>query len=427
MRNPKRYGQSIIIDTLKWQDKLDLGQSVNTVLTRLNSEIPKRDFQFKLFNTKTFDSATSYPEMRKSLTCYALAEHNIPAMAVEVSKDISQIEWKVRHQLAATTMLMQEYGLEFTLPEISDDNLRAYEDHDVQVKLNGRDFADGQVIQLAPGETLEAVPERFGLAEFAPALALFASDRPGVNLLATRRMALEEFSDLELRSDGRRVARAKVHWTGPMPVSPKEGKVVFVCWLNGQPVFVRDGDVLKGVQGDQLVLEGIWGSPRGEIVNFKGFVAVPWNNDGQDLGWEIILDPDNFLDRYAKEGDRSGSLKYRVVRETKGRPTAEFYVQITPRKVHALRLADSRNQAILVPWLQGGSYRLPEGQYKLQEAWSNGEDNKLLTTVNGRPLLAGETFAVREGQPVNVTIRQATTFEKIGDMVFNPGNFAALK
>ncbi len=85
LRNPKRYGQSIIVDTLVY-DKIDLAHTVNTVLNEINSRIGSSDYQFKLFNTKTFDKGTNYPEMRKSLTCYALAEHGIPAMAVEVSR-----------------------------------------------------------------------------------------------------------------------------------------------------------------------------------------------------------------------------------------------------------------------------------------------------------------------------------------------------
>ena len=65
LRNPKRYGQSIIVDTLVY-DKIDLAHTVNSVLKELNGRIPASDYQFKLFNTRTFDKGTDYPEMRKS-------------------------------------------------------------------------------------------------------------------------------------------------------------------------------------------------------------------------------------------------------------------------------------------------------------------------------------------------------------------------
>ena len=423
LRNPKRYGQSIIVDTLVY-DKIDLAHTVNSVLTELNEHIGSSDYQFKLFNTKTFDKGTSYPEMRKSLTCYALAEHGIPAMAVEVSKSIRQIGWKVRQQLSATVMLLQRLGVSVTPPEFSDEDVKAYARKGVQVSINGRPLTHKGVISLAPGATLDVKKISSGPSEFAPELALFASDRPGVNLIKARRMVLEPFSELELRSDGKRIAKVQVHWTGKMPSSPGGDKPVFVCWLNGKPVFVRDGEVLRTVVGDQLILEGLWGSNYKEIVNFKGFVAIPWANNGQDMGWEIILDPDNFISRYGMSSDRPGAIRFRVVRETPGASRATFYVDIEPRTVYALRLADRHGQSLLIPWTSGGNYRLPEGDYTLEAAWSNGPGEKLVTTADKMPLEAGAAFKVGFSDPLELTVRQATTFGDLGTMTFSAGGLA---
>ncbi|QJB55285.1 M14/M99 family metallopeptidase [Pseudodesulfovibrio sp. zrk46] len=423
LRNPKRYGQSIIVDTLIY-DKIDLAHTVNSVLDELNSSITSNDYQFKLFNTKTFDKGTDYPEMRKSLTCYALAEHGIPAMAVEVSKDIRQLDWKVRQQLAATIMLLNRFGVTVTPPEFTDADVRAYARKDVRVRVNGRLMTSDSVISLAPGATLDVKQEAAGLTEFAPELALFASDRPGVNLMKARRMALEPFSELELRSDGRRVARTRIKWTGKMPATPGDDKPVFVCWLNGNPTFVRDGEVLQTVLGDQLILEGLWGSDLQEVVNLKGFVAIPWANNGQDMGWEIILDPGNFMSKYGMKSDIPGAVRYRVVRETPGAPMATFYVDIAPRTVMALRLADKQGQSLLIPWTSGGTYRLPEGEYVLEAAWSNGPGDKLLATAGNLPVEIGTAFKVDYAKPVELTVRHATTFGDIGTMTFSAGGLA---
>ncbi|HKI81002.1 MAG TPA: M14/M99 family metallopeptidase, partial [Pseudodesulfovibrio sp.] len=325
LRNPKRYGQSIIVDTLVY-NKIDLARTVNLVLDELNDHIGMSDYKFRLFNTKTFDQGTDYPEMRKSLTCYALAEHNIPAMAVEVSKSIRQIDWKVRQQLTATRMLLHRLGVEVTPPEFSDEDVRAYARTGIKVTVNGRTLGGSGVINLVPGTTLAVKSVSSGPSEFSPELALFASDRPGVNLINARRMVLEPFSELELRSDGSKVAKTKIRWTGKMPNAPGDDTPVFVCWLNGNPVFVRDGETLSTVLGDQLILEGMWGSDLKEVINLKGFVAIPWANNGQDLGWEIILDPDNFMAKYALKADSVGATRFRVVRETPGAPRATFYV-----------------------------------------------------------------------------------------------------
>lgn len=424
LRNPKRYGQSIIVDTLVY-DKIDLAGTVNSVLNELNGRIDSRDYQFKLFNTKTFDQSTDYPEMRKSLTCYALAEHGIPAVAVEVSKSISQIDWKVRQQLSATIMLLERLGVSVVPPDFSDADVRAYAKKGIKVSVNGRLLTPSSVISLTPGTTLAVKPLEAGPRQFAPELALFASDRPGVNLISARRMALEPFSELELRSDGKRVAKASIKWTGKLPDSPRDDKPVFVCWLNGNPVFVRDGEVLQTVMGDQLILEGVWGSSHKEVVNLKGFVAIPWANNGQDLGWEIILDPDNFIDKYSLPSSTPGATRFRVARETHGAPGAEFYVDIAPRTVHALRLADERGQSLLIPWAPGGNYRLPRGEYVLEAAWSNGPGDKLVATAGKVPIQQGGKFLIDYDRPLELTVRQATTFAGIGTMTFTAGGFAS--
>lgn len=424
LRNPKRYGQSIIVDALVY-DKLDLARTVNTVLKELNDTIPTSDYQFKLFNTRTFEQGTDYPDMRKSLTCYALAEHGIPAMAVEVSKNIRQIDWKVRQQLAATIMLLRHLGVQVTPPVFTDEEVRAYAATGVSVSVNGRVMAGGSAITLAPGSTLAVKELSSGPREFAPELALFASDRPGVNLINARRMALEPFSELELRSDGKAVATTRVHWTGKMPGAGSDDKTVFVCWLNGNPVFVRDGEVLRTVLGDQLILEGVWGSDTQEVLNLKGFVAIPWANNGQDLGWEIVLDPENFLRNYRVESGAPGVDRFRVVRETPGAPAASFLIDIEPRTVFALRLADTRGQSLLIPWNAGGSYFLPEGEYVLEDAWSNGPGDKLMATTGTRPLDAATPFTVKYSQPLELTMRQATTFGGLGTMTFTAGGLAS--
>ncbi len=196
--------------------------------------------------------------------------------------------------------------------------------------MNGRVMHNNSTINLVPGTTLSVKSLASGPREFAPELALFASDRPGVNLMQARRMALEPFSSLELRSDGKRVARARVNWSGKMPASSGDDKAVFVCWLNGNPVFVRDGEALSAVEGDQLILEGMWGSDRQEVVNLKGFVAIPWANNGQDLGWEIILDPGNFMGKYSMPSKRPGVTRFRVVRERRGHLLPNFTLISNP-------------------------------------------------------------------------------------------------
>jgi hypothetical protein len=62
--------------------------------------------------------------------------------------------------------------------------------------------------------------------------------------------------------------------------------VLFACWINGELRFAPEGGTLDALEGDQLVLDGVWGttSPETEILTLKGYVSQPWGNAGQDAG-----------------------------------------------------------------------------------------------------------------------------------------------
>ncbi len=423
-RNPKRYGQSIIVDTLDYGN-FALGDTVNNVLDELNPNIEPEKYRFKLFNTKTFDENSNYKEMRKSLTCYALTERGIPAVAVELSKDISQLDWKVQQQVEVTVALLKHYGVIAEVAQVTKEAVQSYAKRDVALRINGRPLKPGQILDLVSGSPLTAEMETGSANELDPSLALFASDRPGVNLLAAPRMTLSRFKTLELRSDGHRIMNSKVRFLGPRTGAPDGDSLTFVCWLNGQPVFVSDGQTLNTIEGDQLIIEGVWGSSKREVLNLKGYVAKPHSNDGQDIGWEIILDPENFIAKYQVESNLPGITRFRVVRETKGARKAGFLVDITPRKVHAIRLTDAHGQSLVIPWTPDSDYHLPSGEYVLMDTWSNGPSDKLTPTAQGLPINTGGSFQLPDDASIELVIRQATTFAPMGTMTFSPSTVAA--
>ena len=425
-RNPQRYGQSIIVDTLRYGN-FSLGQTVNTALEELNAGIQSEKYKFKLFNTQTFDANSDYKEMRKSLTCYALTARGIPAMAVEVSKYISQLDWKVRHQMDATRILLKHYGVLLELPEITNKAINSYAEKNIKVRVNGRPLRQNQVLDLVPGVPLAAVTEKNEKNEFNPSLALFASDRPGVNLLAAPRMILENFNSLELRSDGKSILNARVRIHDKTQRLPAGDCPIFLCWLNGQPIFIQEGQSLETLEGDQLIIEGILGSSRDETLNFKGYVAKPCSNDGQDIGWEIILDPENFMEKYQLKntGENSSQVtRFEVVRETPKTKHARFFINIRSRYVQALRLKNVHGQNLIIPWVASSRYHLPSGEYILEDAWSNGSSSKLIPTVNDIPLRKGEAFSLSEDASVQFSMYQATTFAPLGSMVLHSGTLA---
>lgn len=420
LRNPTRWGQSVIIDA-NVHDRLDLARLVNAALTEINASVKEQDYQFKLFNTRTFEADSRYAqEMRKSLTFYALANLNIPAMAVEVSKNIGALGWKVKHQVYATSILLKHCGVEVVTPRIDENEVQRLYERDCKPKINGKTL-DGQPLAIAPGGTIKVDPGSTGKTDaHGQVVAVFASDRQGVNLVDSPRMALERFQQLETRVDGRKVGTTTVRFAGEMPPPLPAGPPVFVCWLNGKPVQVKQGETLRAVVGDQLVIEGVLGSKWKEILNFKGYTARPHDNDGQDMGWEIILDPEAFIDKYRLPSPTPGAARYQVVRETVGARPSSFYVDVEPRKVQTLKLVDAKGQTITVHWASGGEIPLAPGEYTVAETTSNGPASRILPLAGNRPVKPGDKFRVEADKPMLFSLRQATTFAALGTMTLVP-------
>lgn len=425
LHNPNRWGQSIIVDALSYAGDIDLAGTAQSVIDEINQGIGIDNHRFRLFNTRTFDPDSPYSsEMRKTLSFYALTSLRIPAFAVEVSKEIKDLDWKVRHQLLATVKLLKRCGVEVAPLDLPEDEPVVLAGREVLVRVNGRVLGGGDAIRLSPGATLSVEPAAQAANPLEPALAVFASDRPGVNLLSAPRMALEAFKDLELRADGRRMIKASVHWSGQLPPKFRGVEPVFVCWLNGSPRFIRNGQSLRAVAGDQLILEGVWGSKKKEILNFKGFVANPRENDGQDMGYEIILDPENFMASYRLPAPDPSQARYLVARETAGARGAKFYVDIEPRRVQALRLADAKGQSVVLPWTPGAVLSLPRGEYVLEGTVSNGAADKLVTTAGRMPLRPGEKLVLDADRPLELTLRLATTFAGLGTVTIKASTLA---
>ena len=431
LRNPKRYGQSIIIDTPVFENRINLAQVATSVLAELNHSIVPA-YQFRLFNTNTFATDTTHPEQRKSLTFHALSSAGIPALAIEVSKNIRQLGRKVLWHLRATALTLEQYGVFVRLPEISEEDIERYARTMAPVLINGRRVGPGDrlTLSLSPGGTVDVAPQPLVDSLFDPVVAVVAADRPGLNLVGASRLALNRFSTLDVQADGTRVARVNVAWKGDAEnraavseASPKasaEASVLFACWLNGELRFVPAGGLLEAVEGDQLVLEGVWGDARrDELLNFKGYVSQPGRNDGQDIGQEIVLDPGGFISRYMKAAPGEGGWLCRVRRETPGCRRVGFKVRLVPRTVSALCLTRDGHEPLIVPWASGHRRTLPAGDYVLEDLWSNGPRDKVVATSSRDPLPWGAAVTLVPGEPLELTLRQATTFRPLGAMTLS--------
>ena len=84
MRNPKRYGQSIIADDAEYYSPIKgktllLRDLAEKAISVINSQIEDIKYHFTFMNTRTGEASSPYAEQQRSATYYALTKHGIPA------------------------------------------------------------------------------------------------------------------------------------------------------------------------------------------------------------------------------------------------------------------------------------------------------------------------------------------------------------
>ncbi len=109
--NPKAWGQALIIDqrNLKTPKYYNLGEICNKITTGINNKIFRKKHIFGVKNTKT---KFKDEQMRLSLTYFAIT-HNKPALAIETSKNITELKKKVYYQLLTIEEFMHTMGIKF--------------------------------------------------------------------------------------------------------------------------------------------------------------------------------------------------------------------------------------------------------------------------------------------------------------------------
>ncbi len=138
VRNPKRWGQAIIIDQAEMPSAIygNLEETGKKVTNLVNSRIKNKNDYFNVYNTKTPEGNA---EMEKTLTWFCVKE-NIPAFGLEISKSFNTKSRVYYHlmQLEALFDLQEvKYAKNF---ELTPENVNKALFEDLYVKL-----ADGRI------------------------------------------------------------------------------------------------------------------------------------------------------------------------------------------------------------------------------------------------------------------------------------------
>ena len=109
--NPSAWGQATIIDQDKIDDKFgNLDEIANQVNKSINNEGLYQNFH--TFGVKNTQTKQKDEQMQQSLTYFAVT-HNKPAFAIETSKNITELTYKVIYQLKSIEEFMRIMHIDF--------------------------------------------------------------------------------------------------------------------------------------------------------------------------------------------------------------------------------------------------------------------------------------------------------------------------
>ncbi len=326
LRNPKRFGQSIIVDADEFLcndgTRISLGEMARQVLDRVNRRIGDKRYFMHYFNTKTSDPDTPFSDMKKTATFYALRKYCIPSFGIETSKHLPSLEMKILHHNYAINEFMALFGIVPEQPRIL--LLRPYLKYAV-ISVNSEPVVieNGGRLFIEKGDALKVIHVESNYERG------ISCDILGVGELNDFR------KEIKIQNDTKIVFRKDNMKMGSVDVRiRKNGKTkfwVFIVKVNGKMRAVLANEVLSLKEGAELELIETFGDRGGEmdhIINFKGFIPPGvTRNTGDDRGVKILIHRKNFIKRYSRDG--RGEV-YPVIAGETTDEKARFWVRIVP-------------------------------------------------------------------------------------------------
>ncbi len=390
LRNPKRYGQSFIIDTKEYKKKIKLEQIAKETQEEINKKIKNTHFKFNVFNTNTLSIHTQYPEQRKSLSFYTLTKLHRPAFAIEVSKDITDLKWKFKIQLKAAKLLLKNLGVEIEVPKNITHPIITEEFKNIRVLLDGKDITKKRYININEFSRFSIKNNKLS----DDVIAILSNDLPFLNIMKLRYIPVSRLHSLYFSVYGKKIKQWKIK-RGKRKIFSKN-RDEFICQLNGKLFFIPPGDYLPAHEGDRLILLGTLEGTKNRVINLKGYVSRTGINSGQDIFSEIILNRDFFMKKYITfplNNKRIWSCD--VVKEDA--PKHYFKVVVYPEPVPMLCIKNTKERFI-VNLDSTHKIALPSGWYKLE-----------VTSTPSHVILFKDNFPIKNGD--NITINKQEVSE----------------
>jgi len=283
-RNPRRFGQSIIIDAESYEHngkKIELMNLAQEVLRLTNANISDTLLHLHLMNTKTMDPNTPFPDMKLTATYYALTQCGIPAFGVESSKNIGSDTDKALYHIYAINAFLKLFDVipEFPfLPYYPARNcesfIRVNEEKEKIYRAGDTLFCDmGDNIQITG---YKAIPHR-GI--------FFDISGTGTSNDLYRKVTIRKEHEITIRQDS--------HIIGKIHILPRKESQRFLRYLftvNDENILLKEGETLNLRPADKFIIVEVISElfdSKEVKVNLKGWVPSMSSNPGEDRGYTI--------------------------------------------------------------------------------------------------------------------------------------------
>ena len=364
-RNPKKFGQSVIIDRDKWVSKngevIELRKMAERVAERVNQDISIPLHQFHVNNTNTALQTSNHPDMKYTATYYALSHLDMPAYGVETSKSLPNDALKATYQTLVINAFMAELGIETGVPLVQPDRPKLTY---IIMNVDGvnRVVYPQQTVEIEKGSEISILDIKSNYKR-----GLFFRMNGIDDFQLKDKVQVMESGDLQVRKDAYltgKIHLAVIDKPQELPTElSSEGKgseevaadvdenlpknlahsskynksgIYLIYSRNGQRLVTPVGSHIQLLEGDYLILESISSKEplkgKSYKVNLEGFIGNTKYNNGEDRGYLVKTDT-GLMSRWAKSGPNKTKL-YDVVISENDKEVGRVQVQVKEPHFH---------------------------------------------------------------------------------------------
>lgn len=317
LRNPNRWGQSIIVDTdnINCNGKnIEMKSVALNVIKETNKKITNPNYHFKYFNTDTDNPKTKYKDMKKTATYYALKNFCIPSYGLETSKNLPNNEIKLLHKSYLIDEFLKIYGiksrkLNIFLPKPMLKSIT------MEIDNKTEEIFNYSVLELNPNQKIriEKISSNYNRG--------LSCDIIGFNGLNDKNIyyIVQNDTTIKCKKDHVTIGEIKIK------VKTKELEKKFQVFIDGKEEYVENGSSIKVKIGSNIVI-GNFDNNSSIPVNLRGFlVEGATYNDGDDRNIKITISDKTLLKRFSKN---SSGKEYEVIAGTLNNILGKFLLII---------------------------------------------------------------------------------------------------